>query len=61
VEFIAEAFLELNIMETRFLNKSIKDKLLQTTGVSPFKLNIDWPSIKQLENGTWPPSNPNWV
>jgi len=48
-------------METRFLNKSVKDKLLQTTGVSPFKLNIDWPSIKQLENGTWPPSNPNWV
>ena len=21
---------------------------------------MDWPSIKQLDNGTWPPANPNW-
>ena len=24
------------------------------------KLNMDWPSIKQDETGTWPPANPNW-
>ena len=24
------------------------------------KLNLDWPSIKQDANGTWPPANPNW-
>jgi len=35
-------------METRYLNQAIKEKLLKTTSLSPFKLNIDWPSIKQL-------------
>ena len=24
------------------------------------KMNLDWPSIKQDANGTWPPANPNW-
>mmetsp|Transcript_30132 Transcript_30132/g.21872 ORF Transcript_30132/g.21872 Transcript_30132/m.21872 type:complete len:141 (+) Transcript_30132:410-832(+) len=24
------------------------------------KLNMDWPSVKQDDTGTWPPANPNW-
>ena len=24
------------------------------------KMNLDWPSLKQDETGTWPPANPNW-
>ena len=24
------------------------------------KLNMDWPSVKQDAQGTWPPANPNW-
>ena len=24
------------------------------------KLNMDWPSVKQDSQGTWPPANPNW-
>lgn len=24
------------------------------------KLNIDWPALKQLQDGSWPPTNPNW-
>jgi len=33
---------------------------MRSTGVNPLKLNMDWPSIKKLEDGTWPASNPNW-
>ncbi|KAL4429298.1 hypothetical protein ABPG74_002284 [Tetrahymena malaccensis] len=60
VEFIADAFIELNIMEIRYLNHTLKERLIKTTGLSPLKVNIDWPSLKQLENGSWPPANPNW-
>lgn len=24
------------------------------------KLNLDWPSVKRDDTGTWPPANPNW-
>ena len=24
------------------------------------KINMDWPSVKQDSQGSWPPANPNW-
>ena len=24
------------------------------------KLNLDWPSVKRDDTGSWPPANPNW-
>ena len=24
------------------------------------KLNMDWPSVKRDDTGSWPPANPNW-
>lgn len=48
-------------MEGRFLNHLIKQDLIKNKGLSPMKVNLDWPSIRQLENGTYPPVNPNWV
>ena len=32
----------------------------KTTGINPLKLNMDWPSVRMDDNGTWPPLNPNW-
>ena len=32
----------------RYLNSVLSEKIVKNTGLSPFKMNIDWPSIKQL-------------
>ena len=33
---------------------------MRTSGIHPMKVNMDWPSVKQDDAGTWPPANPNW-
>lgn len=60
IDLLAQAFLDCNVFELRYLSSIIRDKIWRTTGVNPLKLNLDWPSLKQLENGTWPPANPNF-
>eukprot|EP00831_Metopus_contortus_P064664 TRINITY_DN5785_c0_g1_i3.p1 TRINITY_DN5785_c0_g1~~TRINITY_DN5785_c0_g1_i3.p1 ORF type:complete len:211 (+),score=65.53 TRINITY_DN5785_c0_g1_i3:178-810(+) len=50
----------LNLFEMRFLSLKLKQKIKRGVGINPLKLNMDWPSMKQLADGTWPPLNPNW-
>ena len=57
---LADKMLELNIFELRYLVALQKEKLQKATGLNPLKLNLDWPSIKQDDTGSWPPANPNW-
>lgn len=60
VEFLADKILRLNMFEMRYLASIIKKRIKNTSGINPLKLNMDWPSIKQEADGTWPPLNPNW-
>ena len=57
---LADKILDLNAFETRYMAASIEVRLQRTSGLSPMKLNLDWPSLKQDSTGTWPPANPNW-
>eukprot|EP00831_Metopus_contortus_P064666 TRINITY_DN5785_c0_g1_i8.p1 TRINITY_DN5785_c0_g1~~TRINITY_DN5785_c0_g1_i8.p1 ORF type:complete len:262 (+),score=79.66 TRINITY_DN5785_c0_g1_i8:430-1215(+) len=60
VMFLVEKLMDLNIYEMRFLSLQLKQKIMCGIGINPLKLNMDWPSMKQLADGTWPPMNPNW-
>ena len=44
----------------RYMAMSMKDRIQRTSGINPLKINMDWPSVKQDDTGTWPPANPNW-
>ena len=33
---------------------------MKSSGINLLKLNLDWPSIKLNEQGTWPPTDPDW-
>ena len=57
---IVDKILQLNMFEMRYMSTQIKERIQKTTGINPLKLNMDWPSIKQDSDGTWPPLNPNW-
>jgi len=52
--------LELNTFELRYFSTALRDKVFKTSGINPLKLNLDWPTVKQLDIGSWPPANPNW-
>ena len=60
VDLLADKLLDLNVFEMRYLAHSMKMRLQRTSGMNPLKLNLDWPSIKQDDTGSWPPANPNW-
>jgi large subunit ribosomal protein L7/L12 len=60
IEFLADKVCKLSIHEVRYLALVIGDSVKKTTGISPMKLNMDWPSLKMDTDGTWPPLNPNW-
>jgi len=60
VDLLAQALLELNIFELRYFSTAIRDKVFRTSGINPLKLNLDWPTVKQADVGSWPPANPNW-
>ena len=60
IEMLADKLIELNIFESRYLTALTTEKMLKSTGVHPMKLNVDWPSLKQDAEGSWPPANPNW-
>ena len=60
VDMLADRVLDLNVFEMRYLAASTKQRILRTSGLNPLKLNMDWPSIKQDADGSWPPANPNW-
>ncbi len=58
---LVDKVLQLNIFEARYFQSELKIRVQKTTGLNPMKLNMDWPSIKQDSNGTWPPANPLWT
>lgn len=60
VDMIADKMLDMNIFELRYFALSVKSRVARTSGINPLKLNMDWPSVKQDGQGTWPPANPNW-
>ena len=60
VEFLIDKVLTLNLFEMRYFNANMKERVQRSTGMNPMKINMDWPSIKQMDDGTWPPLNPNW-
>ena len=44
----------------RYFSARLEERVAKSTGLSPMKMNLDWPSVKRDEAGTWPPANPNW-
>lgn len=60
VNLLVDKVLQLNMFELRYFQSTLTRKIQKTTGINPLKLNMDWPSIKQDDAGTWPPANPNW-
>jgi large subunit ribosomal protein L7/L12 len=60
VEFIVDKILSLNPFEMRYMAMNMQDRVQKISGLSPMKLNMDWPSVKKDVDGTWPPLNPNW-
>ena len=57
---LCDKMLDLNLFEMRYFQAQISQRMLRTSGIHPMKLNMDWPSVKQDDAGTWPPANPNW-
>ena len=57
---LADKVADLNLFEVRYFHYLLEEKVAKSTGLSPMKLNLDWPSLKQDASGTWPPANPNW-
>ena len=43
---LASKFMDLNIIELRYFAAVLKEKVQKSSGINPFKLNMDWPSIK---------------
>ena len=46
VEMLADKVLDLNIFEMQFFNEQVKVRAMRTSGTNPFKMNLDWPSLK---------------
>ena len=57
---LADKVADLNIFETRLLHTMLRERILRTSGLDSMKVNMDWPSVREKANGTWPPANPNW-
>ena len=60
VDFLVDKALSLNIFELRYFSMQLRDRIQRSTGMNPIKINMDWPSVTQDLDGTWPPMNPNW-
>ena len=48
IELVVQAVLDSNSFELRYFASRIQDKVQRASGVHPLKLNLDWPSLKQL-------------
>ena len=59
VDMLVDKMLDMNIFELRYFAISCKERIQRTSGINPLKMNLDWPSVKQDDTGTWPPANPN--
>ena len=50
VALLAQALLELNTLELRYFSTALREKVFKTSGINPLKLNLDWPTVKQMGN-----------
>lgn len=57
---LADKLLDMNLFELRYFSIVCKDRIQKTSGINPLKMNLDWPSVKRDDTGSWPPANPNW-
>jgi len=57
---LADKLLDMNIFELRYFSIACKERIQKTSGINPMKMNLDWPSVKKDDTGSWPPANPNW-
>lgn len=57
---LADKLLDMNIFELRYFSMIAKERIQKTSGINPMKMNLDWPSVKRDDTGSWPPANPNW-
>ena len=46
VDMLSDKVLDLNVFELRYLQASVKQRILKTSGINPLKVNMDWPSVK---------------
>ena len=60
VDMLADKILDLNMFEQRYMHAMLAHRIQRSSGINMMKLNLDWPSLKQDGQGTWPPANPNW-
>lgn len=60
VEMLADKLLDMNVFELRYFALACKERIQKTSGINPMKINLDWPSVKRDDTGSWPPANPNW-
>lgn len=60
VEMLADKILSMNVFELRYFALMTKERIGRTSGINPLKMNMDWPSVKRDDTGSWPPANPNW-
>lgn len=60
VNMLADKVAQLNLYEMRYFQARLTEQVAKATGLSPMKLNLDWPSVKRDATGSWPPANPNW-
>ena len=57
---LVDKVMDLNLFEMRYYVAKMEIKAAKSTGLSPMKMNLDWPSVKKDATGSWPPANPNW-
>ena len=43
---LADKVLDLNVFELQYFAEMQKERVMRTSGTNPFKMNIDWPSVK---------------
>ena len=60
VDMLVDKVMDLNLFEMRYYVAKMEIKAAKSTGLSPMKMNLDWPSVKKDATGSWPPANPNW-
>ena len=46
VNMLADKVSEMNMYEMRYFTLVLEQKVQRATGLSPMKLNLDWPSLK---------------
>ena len=45
VQMVADRVTDFNVLEMRYFITIMKEKLIKSTGISPLKVNMDWPAF----------------